>query len=42
MFVFVVAEYETPQISLNQVSPVDELIPIPVGITYVYTNINYC
>ena len=34
MFVFVAAEYETPQNALNQVSPVDgytELIPIPVG-----------
>lgn len=34
VFVFVAAEYETPQNALNQVSPVDgytELIPIPVG-----------
>ncbi|XP_025799452.1 signal peptidase complex subunit 3B-like isoform X1 [Panicum hallii] len=34
VFVFVAAEYETPQNALNQVSPDDgytELIPIPVG-----------
>ena len=39
MFVFVAAEYETPQNSLNQVSPVDgytKLIPIPMGALLVF------